>query len=163
MDYKNNMLHLYGDAKIKYEDFELAADYIRIDNNTRTLFASGSYDHNNRYRGRPIFTRQAEPPTTTDSLYFNFDTKKVKVYGVFSAVDEGFIQARQLKKNEYNEAFIKDAMYSTCSLPEPHTHFGIHLTKGIVTEKNIVSGPAYLIMEDVPLPFIFVQIGRAHV
>jgi len=159
MDYKNNMLHLYGDAKIKYEDFELAADYIRIDNNTRTLFASGSYDHNNRYRGRPIFTRQAEPPTTTDSLYFNFDTKKVKVYGVFSAVDEGFIQARQLKKNEYNEAFIKDAMYSTCSLPEPHTHFGIHLTKGIVTEKNIVSGPAYLIMEDVPLPFIFVPFG----
>src|SRR3546814_7287986 len=135
MDYKNNILHLDGNAKIKYQDFELTADYIRIDNTTKLLFASGVYDHNKRYRGRPIFKSRSEPPTTTDSLYFNFESKKGKTYGVFSEADEGFIQARELKKNEYNEAFIRDAIYSTCNLAEPHPNFGVHITRGIVSEK----------------------------
>src|SRR5690606_22420881 len=50
-------------------------------------------------------------------------------------------------------------MYSTCNLPEPHTHFGIHISRGVVSEKNIVTGPAYLVVEDVPLPFITVPFG----
>jgi len=154
MDYRNNVVHFFGNAKIKYEDFEITGDYIRIDNNKNLLFASGSYDHNHRYRGRPIFKTQTEPPTTTDSLYYNFNSRKGKVYGTHSEVEGGFIQARQLKKNQYDEASIKDAMYSTCNLPEPHTHFGIHISRGVVSEKNIVTGPAYLVIEDVPLPFI---------
>lgn len=158
-DFKNNQIHFLGNAKIKYQDFELTADYIRVDKNTNTLYASGSYDHNHNYRGRPIFKTATEPPTTTDSLYYNFTTKKVKVFGVFSEVEGGFIQAQELKKNEYDEASIKDAMYSTCSLPEPHTHFGIHISRGVVSEKNIVTGPAYLVVEDVPLPFITVPFG----
>jgi len=156
VDYRNNIVHLFGNAKIKYEDFELTADYIRIEKRTNLLFASGSYDHNHKYRGRPIFKTQTEPPSTTDSLYYNFASKKGKVYGTFSDVEGGFIQARQLKKNEFEEASIKDAMYSTCNLPEPHTHFGIHISRGVVTEKNVVTGPAYLVIEDVPFPFITV-------
>jgi hypothetical protein len=159
MDYKNNIMYLYGNAKVKFEDFELTADFIRIDREHNIIFASGAYDHNRRYKGRPIFKSANEPPTTTDSLYYNIENKKGKTFGTFSQVDGGFIQARQLKNNEYNEAFIKDAMYSTCNLPEPHTHFGIHITKGIVSEKNIVSGPAYLVIEDVPMPFIMVPFG----
>lgn len=158
-DFTNNILYLYGNAKIKFEDFELTADFIRVDRNNNLMFASGAYDHNKRYRGRPIFKSKTDPPTTTDSLYYNFQTKKGKTFGTFSEVDGGFIQARQLKNNQYNEAFIKDAIYSTCNLPEPHTHFGIHITRGIVSEKNIVSGPAYLVIEDVPLPFIAIPFG----
>jgi hypothetical protein len=154
IDRRNNVVHFFGNAKIKYEDFEITGDYIRIDNKQNLLFASGSYDHNHRYRGRPIFKTQTEPPTTTDSLYYNFNSRKGKVYGTHSEVEGGFIQARQLKKNEYDEASIKDAMYSTCNLPEPHTHFGIHISRGVISEKNIVTGPAYLVIEDVPLPFI---------
>src|SRR5690606_4664697 len=156
MDYRNNVIHFFGNAKIKYEDFELTADYIRIDNNSHLLFASGSYDHNHKYRGRPIFKTSTEPPATTDSLYYNFDSKRGKVFGTFSEVEGGFIQAQQLKKNEFNEASIKNAIYSTCNLPEPHTHFGIFISRRLVTEKNVITGPAYLVIEDVPLPFITV-------
>lgn len=159
MDYQNNVLYLYGNAKVKFEDFELTADFIRVDRQHNLIFASGAHDHNKRYRGRPIFKSATEPPTTTDSLYYNIETKKGKTFNVFSEVDGGFIQAKQLKNNQYNEAFIKDAMYSTCNLPEPHTHFGIYISKGIVSEKNIVSGPAYLVIEDVPIPFIMVPFG----
>lgn len=158
-DYVHNVMHFYGDAKIKYQEFELNADYIRVDQSNQMLFARGSYDKEGNYSGRPIFKMQNEPPNTTDSMFYNFKSKRAKVFGVATEVEGGFIQARQLRKNEYDEASIRDATYSTCNLMEPHTHFGVHISKGVVSEKNIVTGPAYLIIEDVPLPFIAVPFG----
>ncbi|HUH33751.1 MAG TPA: putative LPS assembly protein LptD, partial [Daejeonella sp.] len=99
---------------------------------------------------RPILKQGSEQPITTDSLLFNYKTKKGKSYGVFTDVEGGYLQARQFKKNEYEEGFFKRGIYSTCNLPHPH--FGIHITRGIVTDKQIITGPAYLMIEDVPLP-----------
>ena len=150
-DHINNIVYLYGEGRIVYEDFELDADYIRLDQKNNLVFAKGITDSkNNRYRGRPIFKQGSESPLTTDSLVFNYVTKKGKSYGVFSDVDGGYLQARQFKKNEFDEGFFKSGIYSTCNLPEPH--FGIHITRGIVTEKQIITGPAYLEIENVPLP-----------
>lgn len=158
-DRKNNQLHLYGNAKIKYEDMELTADYIRIDNNSRTMFASGLIDHNGKYRGRPIFKTATDPPVTVDSLIFNFDSKKGKTYGVFTEMDGASIQAREIKKNEYNEQFIRHGFYSTCNLPFPHTHFGIQMSRVILTENQVVSKSAYMVVEQVPLRFIMIPFG----
>lgn len=158
-DRRNNQLHLYGNAKIKYEDMELTADYIRIDNNTRTMFASGLIDHNGRYRGRPIFKTASDPPVTVDSLLFNFDSKKGKTYGVFTEMDGASIQAREIKKNEYNEQFIRHGFYSTCNLPFPHTHFGIQMSRVILTENQVVSKSAYMVVEEVPLRFVMIPFG----
>lgn len=149
-DKVNSLVHLYGRARISYQDFELDADYIRLDQKNNTVFASGLMNKNKRYNGKPIFKQGSEPPITTDSLAFNFKTKKGKSYGVFSEVEGGFLQSKQFKKNEFNEGFFKNGIYSTCNLPHPH--FGIHITRGIVTEKQIISGPAYLVIEDVPFP-----------
>jgi lipopolysaccharide assembly outer membrane protein LptD (OstA) len=150
-DHINNIVHLYGKARIMYNDFQLDADYIRLDQKNNLAFAKGYTDpKSNRYSGRPIFKQGSEQPITTDSLVYNYKTKKGKSYGVFSDVEGGYLQARQFKKNEYDEGFFKNGIYSTCNLPHPH--FGIHITRGIVTEKQIVTGPAYLEIEDVPLP-----------
>ncbi len=147
----NNIVYLYGKSRIAYEQFELIADYIRLDQKNNLLFAKGQTDSKtNRYKGRPIFTQSGDPPVTTDSLFFNFKTKKGKTYGTFTDVEGGYIQAGQSKKNQYNEVSIKNAIYSTCNLQHPH--FGIHITRGIVTEKQIVTGPAYLVIEDIPFP-----------
>lgn len=150
-DHINNIVYLYGKARIMYNDFQLDADYIRLDQKNNLAFAKGYTDpKSNRYSGRPIFKQGSEPPITTDSLVYNYKTKKGKSFGVFSDVEGGYLQARQFKKNEYDEGFFKNGIYSTCNLPHPH--FGIHITRGIVTEKQIVTGPAYLEIEDVPLP-----------
>jgi len=158
-DRKNNMLHLYGNAKIKYEDMELTADYIRIDNTKHEMFASGMLDHNNKYKGRPIFKSGGEPPVTVDSLRYNFDTGKGFTYGVFTEMDGASIQAEKIKKNQYNEQFIRHGFYSTCNLPQPHTHFGIQMSKVILTENQVVSRSAYMVVEDVPLRFIMIPFG----
>ena len=158
-DILNNTIHLYKEAKIKYEGFELAADYIRINNNTNEIFASGVHDHNNKYVGRPIVIFPNETPKAVDSLRYNFDTANGITFGIFTEVDGGFIQASRVRKNQYDEMSLYHGMYSTCNLPEPHTHFGIHISKGIVTENQIISGPAYLVMEGVPLKFITIPFG----
>ena len=150
-DHINNIVHLYGKARIIYNDFELDADYIRLDQKNNLAFAKGyTNPRTNRYSGRPILKQGSEQPITTDSLLFNYKTKKGKSYGVFTDVEGGYLQARQFKKNEYDEGFFKRGIYSTCNLAHPH--FGIHITRGIVTDKQIITGPAYLTIEDVPLP-----------
>ncbi len=147
-----NTIYLYGKGRIYYEELELDADYIRIDQKSKMLFAKGIYDKYSVYRGRPIFKQGADDPVTTDSLLFNFETKKGKAFGSATSADEGYLQAKQFKKNEYNEGFLKDGIYSTCSLPEPYTHFGIHIKKGIITEKQIIAKSAYLEIEHIPMP-----------
>lgn len=152
-------IFLYGGGRIYYEELELDADYIRIDQTTKTLFAAGRYDRRMVYRGRPIFKQGADKPVTTDSILFNFETKKGKAYGTATSDDQGYIQARQFKKNEYNEGFLKDGIYSTCSLPEPYTHFGIHIDKGIVTEKQVMAKSAYLEIEHIPIYLAYLPFG----
>ncbi|MFA6945020.1 MAG: putative LPS assembly protein LptD [Pedobacter sp.] len=147
----NNIVFLYGKAHVKYEDFELEADYIRLDQKNNSLFAKGRTNpQNKKYIGKPLVKQGNEPPLSTDSLFFNYKTKKGKSFGVFTDVEGGFLQAQQFKKNQYDEGFFKRGIYSTCNLPHPH--FGIHITKGIATDKQIITGPAYLVIEDVPLP-----------
>ncbi len=151
VDNINNIAYLYGKAHVKYEDFELDADYIRLDQKNNTVFARGvTNPANKRYTGKPLIKQGSEPPLTTDSLFFNYKTKKGKSYGIFSDVEGGYLQAQQFKKNEYDEGFFKRGIYSTCNLAHPH--FGIHISRGIATDKQIITGPAYLVIEDVPLP-----------
>lgn len=147
-----NIVYLYGNARISYEEMELSSGFIRLDQKNKLLFASGRKNKYSVYKGRPILKQGEEPPITADSLLFNFETKRGKSFGTLTELDGGYIQANQFKKNEYNEGFFKNGIYSTCSLPEPYTHFGIHITRGIVTEKQVISGPAYLVIEHVPLP-----------
>ncbi len=152
-------IFLYGGARIYYDDLELDADYIRIDQTNKTMFAAGRNDKYKVYRGRPIFKQGADKPVTTDSLLFNFETKKGKAFGTATSDDQGYIQAKQFKKNEFNEGFLKDGIYSTCNLPEPYTHFGVHIDKGIVTDKQVLAKSAYLEIEHIPIYLAYLPFG----
>ena len=154
-DQDNNIVKMYGKARVKYEDMELDADYIQYDQKNNTLFAKGLINpKTKRYAGRPLFKQGSEQPITTDSLFFNYKTRKGKSFGVFTDAEGGYLQAQQFKKNEWGEGHFTGGIYSSCNLPHPHEHFGIHITRGIVTEKQIITGPAYLVIEDVPLPLV---------
>src|SRR5690606_14415716 len=114
------------------------------------------YDKNGKYVGRPIVIMgNGESPKTVDSLYYDYEKQEGNTYGIMTEVDGGFIQANIVRKNIYDEMSIYKGLYSTCNLPYPHTHFGIHISKGIVTKNQIISGPAYLVVMGVPMPVAF--------
>ncbi|AMR33404.1 hypothetical protein A0256_19255 [Mucilaginibacter sp. PAMC 26640] len=153
-DRKNKMSYLWGRAHVTYEDFELDAEYIRIDENKHLIFASGAIDpRTKRYLGRPLSKSKDEKPVASDSLMFNYDTKKGKIWNPATQQDGNYISGGVSKVLKNDEVAYKDVIFSTCDLPFPDTHFGIVITKGIGQKKRIISGPAYLEIEGVPLPF----------
>ncbi|QQL51173.1 putative LPS assembly protein LptD [Mucilaginibacter ginkgonis] len=152
-DNATKIQYLYGRARVKYQDFELDADFIRLDQTKKLIFASGLIDpKTHRYVGRPITKQKNEKPAAADSLYYNYETKKGKVWNPASAQDANFLSGGEAKRLNEDEVAYHNVIYSTCDLPYPDTHFGIVITKGIATQKQIISGPAYLEIEGVPLP-----------
>jgi lipopolysaccharide assembly outer membrane protein LptD (OstA) len=152
-DAAHKMLYLYGRARVTYEDFELDADYIRVNQSTKEIFASGRIDPiTHRYIGKPISKQGKDKPVTSDSLRFNYETKKGKIYNASSEQEGNFISGGQIRKLNDEEAAYRNVIYSTCDLPYPETHFGIVITKGIGEKNQIISGPAFLEIEGIPLP-----------
>ena len=147
---ETGVVYLYGKARVIYQSFELDADFIRYDSKNNTIFASGMKDSKGRYTGKPIFKMESEGSSVADSLIYNTKTGKGNVYNTFTEQEGGFFSGGQSKKQPDGEIHIKGMTYSTCNLPHPH--FGIHITKGIVAEKQIIAGPLYLQIEDIPFP-----------
>ena len=130
-----------------------------LDRNTNELFASGVIDHNGKYVGRPVVLFPNETPKSVDSLTYNYKTQEGNTYGIMTEVDGGYIQAKVVRKNMYDEMSIYKGLYSTCDLPYPHTHFGLQISKGIVTKNQIIAGPTYLVVENIPVKFVAIPFG----
>ena len=152
-DDARQMLYLYGQARVTYEDFELDADYIQVDEKNKVIFASGRVDpYTHKYIGQPISKQGRDKPVVSDSLRFNYETKKGKIYNAATSQDENYFSGGQEKVLNNNEVAYRNVIFSTCDLPYPETHFGIVITRGVGEKNQIISGPAYLEIEGVPLP-----------
>ena len=146
-----SIIYLYGKARVIYQSFELDADYITYNSKTNTVFASGRKDpKSNKYLGKPIFKMEKEGSSVADSLFYNTKSGKGTVFNTFTEQEGGFFSGGQSKRQPDNEINVKGMTYSTCDLPHPH--YGLFITKGIVTDKQIITGPVYLKIEDIPLP-----------
>jgi len=146
----SSIVYLYGKARVIYQGLELDADYITFNNKTSLIYASGTTDAKGKYIGRPIFKMEGQSTSMADSLRFNTVTKAGNIWGVYTEQEGGFFTGGKAKKQPDDEIHSKGQTYSTCNLPHPH--FGIHFTKAIVTENQIIAGPLYLKIEDIPLP-----------
>jgi hypothetical protein len=77
-----------------------------------------------------------------------------KSYGliVFSH-GSGWLIGNNVKKMEDNTIHIQDGKYTTCDQTD-HPHFYLAMTKAkVIPGKKVVTGPAYLVLEDVPIYF----------
>lgn len=152
-DRVNEITYLYGNARVTYEDFELDADFIRVDQKKHLMFARGSIDPlTKKYIGRPISKQGKEKPVLSDSLLFDYKSKRGKIFNPQSDQGGDFLSGGVAKKLNETEVAYSNVLFSTCELPYPDTHFGIVITKGIAEKNRIISGPAYLEIEGIPLP-----------
>ena len=79
---------------------------------------------------------------------------------------EGYITAERTKLMDNNCLYMENGRYSTCDNHE-HPHFYFMLTKGKARpQKNVVAGPSYLVIADVPtpigLPFGFFPFNKSY-
>ncbi|UEG51991.1 LPS-assembly protein LptD [Mucilaginibacter daejeonensis] len=152
-DARNKIKYYFGKARVTYEDFSLDAEYIRIDEKNKLIYARGHRDpRTGGYVNKPIAKNKDDNPITADSILYNYQTKKAFAYNTSTEQDGNFITGGETKKLNETEIAYHNILFSTCSLPYPHTHFGIVITKGIGEKNRIISGPAYLEIAGVPLP-----------
>lgn len=143
--------HLYGDGKVNYEKIELGAQIITMNMDSSTVFARGITDSLGVETGKPVF-KDGDTPYDTKAIRYNFKSKKGYINNVVTQQGEGYVVGNNAKKGANDELFMQDGKYTTCDNHD-HPHFYLQLTKAKVRpKKNVVTGPAYLVIEDVPLP-----------
>ena len=150
-DFKNNKVYYYGDAKVVYEDITIEAAFIEFDFDKRTVFAKGLLDSTGKLYGSPIFL-EGDKKYLSESMTFNFETKKGVITKVFTEDAMGYIHGSKIKKMEDNSINIKSGSFTTCSNQE-HPHFEFYFGKAkVIPDDKIVTGPAYFRLMETPLP-----------
>ncbi len=152
-DVEHKEFHLWGKAHVDFEKIKLDAGYIKINFGNNTVTAEPSKDSLGNSYNRPVFN-DGDRDYVCDKMSYNFQTKKGKIYGLVTAEGDGLIHGDQVKKDSLDNLYVKNARYSTCT-DTLHPHFYI-LAKRlmIIPGKQIVSGPAQLVVADVPTPIV---------
>ena len=142
--------YLYGAGKVRYDKIELTADVIKLNMDSSVVHATGSIDTTGMCVGLPIFM-DGGTPYESDNMSYNFKTKKGFINNVYTQQGDGFIMGGKAKKDSAGIFYSQDGKYTTCDAEHPH--FYVRLTRAKVRpKKDVVSGPLYLVVEDVPLP-----------
>ena len=149
-DYGRKRATLYGDSKVNYDNLELDADEITISLDSSLVHASGRPDSVGEMQGKPVF-KQGQDSYEPDLISYNFKTKKAFISNVYTQQGEGYLISEESKRDSVGVTYFKGGKYTTCD--DDHPHFYLRLTRGKMRPgKNVVFGPAYLVVEDVPLP-----------
>jgi len=152
-DLVNKKVFLYGDAVIDYDDINLKAAYIEIDFEKNEVYATGMPDSTGKEAGIPVF-KQAEQTFKSHIMRYNYKSKKGFINKVITEDGNGYLHGETVKKMGNDEINISRGSYTTCDLEE-HPHFEFRYNKSkVIPKKRIVTGPAYLVIEDVPTPLM---------
>lgn len=148
---KEGYAHLYGEGKVNYQNIELTSAVITMNMDSSTVYATGVTDTAGVETGSPIF-KDGETPYESKIMRYNFKTKKGFINSIVTQQGEGYVTSEEGKKGANDEIYMRHGKYTTCDNHE-HPHFYLRLSMAKVRpKKNVVFGPAQLVVEDVPLP-----------
>lgn len=146
----SGLAHLYGNSHVKYQDMDLQSDQIFMQLDSSLVHATGSVDSLGKKFGTPVF-QMGSDTYENDTIAFNFKTKKGLINDVYTQQDDGYMTAELAKRGANGEIYLQHGRYTTCD--KPHPDFYIALSRGKMRPgKDVVFGPAYLVVADVPLP-----------
>ena len=151
-DAATGLVHLYGKAQVTYQNMQLDAEEIVMDMDSSMVHACGRKDSTEEsgFKGNPVF-KQGNDQYDSERMSFNFKTKKGFIKNTYTAQGNGFMQSQRSKRADDGTLYLEHAKYTTCDAKHPH--FYIALSRGKVRPgKETIFGPAYLVVEDVPLP-----------
>ena len=153
-DAKTKTAKLYGQSTVKYENMDLAAEKIYMSIDSSLVHATGARDTTDSTGlaliGTPVFS-MGQDKYESDTMAFNFKTKKGLISKVYTQQEDGFLQSEISKRNANGDIYLQHGRYTTCD--KKHPDFYIALSRGKVRPgKDVTFGPAYLVVADVPLP-----------
>ncbi len=146
-----NDLRFYGESEVSYDNMDLKASSIKMNMDSSVVHAVGVPDSVGELQGKPVFT-DPSGEYKSKRMAFNFKTKKGIITDIITEQGDGYLTGGITKKHEDDEYHIKNGRYTTCDNHE-HPHFYFQITKAKMRpKKNVITGPAYMVLEDLPLP-----------
>lgn len=148
---RRDSAYMYGSGEVVYGDIALRAAEIQMDLNDNTVYAIGRPDTIGEMEGLPVFTEKGTD-YEAKTMRYNFKTQKGYITDVVTEQGEGYLTGGTTKKGPDNVFYIQNGRYTTCDNHDD-PHFYLNITKGRVQPgKNVVTGPAYMVLAGVPLP-----------
>ena len=146
------MAHLFGSAQVKYQNMDLQSEKIYMSLDSSLVHATGAIDTaTNELTGTPVF-KMGSDTYESDTMAFNFKTKKGLIQQVYTQQEDGFLTAQVSKRGANGELYLGKGRYTTCD--DPHPDFYLAMSRAKVRPgKDVVFGPTYLVVCDVPVPF----------
>lgn len=142
--------HIYGDAKVDYENMKLAAERIHMSLDSNLVHAEGVVDTLGVKSGTPVFNMGSDK-YESDRMSFNFKTKKGLISNVYTEQQDGFMTATTSKRDSSGVIYMQKGRYTTCDAENPDFYISLSRAK-VRPGKDVVFGPAHLVVADVPLP-----------
>ena len=155
-DFSNGkrMIYYYGGVKVEYQDMSLTADYMEYDMSTGIVYARGTLDTlSGEWKGQPEM-KQGKDNYVMEEVRYNFNSNKSFITNMLTHDDEGILHGQSIKMMPDKSINIKNGQYTVCD-NEDHPHYYLKLTSAKVMTRpsqKIVFGPAWPVIEDVPLP-----------
>lgn len=162
-DLKTNQVYIYETGIVKYQDKTLDADYVNLDIEKNLIVARGvpkkvetdSVKIDSISYRKPKFL---DGGTTydMDSIIYNINSEKAKIYGISFVEGEGTLRGKDIKKMDDEIFNINNGTFTTCNHDHPHFYAKMLKAQYVQNEfsKKVILGPTLLYLEDVPLPMI---------
>lgn len=142
---------MYGPSEVSYGEIHLKSNHIEMDLNDNTVYAVGVPDSVGDLVGKPIFT-ESGTDYEANTMRYNFKSGKGFITDVVTQQGEGYLTGGRTKKDDQDNYYIEQGKYTTCD-DHDCPHFYFQLTKAKMRPgKNIVMGPAYMVLAGLPLP-----------
>lgn len=149
-DYEHSRANLFGSSKVNYQNLELDAELIAMSIDSSLVHASGLPDSTGKVKGKPTF-KQGEDEYEPDKISYNFKSRKAYITNVYTEQGEGFMMSQDGKRDSSGVMYVQHAKYTTCQSKKPHFYIALSRAK-VRPGKDVVFGPAHLVVEDVPIP-----------
>ncbi|MDX2001709.1 MAG: putative LPS assembly protein LptD [Chitinophagales bacterium] len=143
-------VYLYDSAQVQYKEITMKAHFITVDWSESVITGETALDSTGNPTGDVVFINEGQE-YRSKKLAYNFKTKRGIVTQARTQEDQGYVHIKQGVRTPEEEWYGKKGWYTTCS--EEHPHFYIESERmKLVPDKVMVTGPAHLVIRDVPTP-----------
>ncbi len=149
-DYQSNHVSFYGESNVKYQNLELTSEQITMSVDSSVVHAFGVRDSLGQVKTPPVF-KQGSDEYEPDAISYNFKTRKAFISNVYTEQGEGYMVSNESKRDSAGTMYVAHARYTTCDARHPHFYLALSRAK-VRPGKDVVFGPAHLVVEDVHLP-----------
>jgi lipopolysaccharide assembly outer membrane protein LptD (OstA) len=135
-----------GDAVLDYGTMNLGAGHIRLDTNSRELYASES----------PLLIDGSQK-IAGENMAYNFENKSSAVLDAVTMMEDYYYIGEKIKRFDNGDLKIKSGKMTSCDKSEPHYHFWSDKMK-IRMKDKVFAQPVVIKIGKVPLfalPFYF--------